>query len=446
MNNNLKVVVGLGKTGLSCVRYLVSQGDQVAVTDSRMQPPGLKEFKDVFPDVPLSLGKFDEQLLNKASELVVSPGVSVGEPSIAKQLKRHIPIVGDIELFAKATTKPVVAITGSNGKSTVTSLVGHLANQAGLNVKVGGNLGVAALDLLDDFNADLYILELSSFQLETTFSLKCLSSVNLNISPDHMDRYHCLEEYINAKLRVYQNCQNPIINLDDPQSYKSFNFKNQTVGFTLHEPLEGMYGLRQVSGETYLALGGENLCRAKDLTLKGYHQYANVLAALAIGRAIGLSLDSMLRALPSFKGLPHRCQWVAKINDIDWYNDSKATNVGSTIAAIEGLGSEIKGKIVLLAGGLGKNADFSKLYHPVAKYVRTLVLYGKDKDHIAAPLNGATSVLFAKDLPGAVNVAKENAMRGDAVILSPACASFDMFRDFEHRGEVFMNIVREIAS
>jgi UDP-N-acetylmuramoylalanine--D-glutamate ligase len=446
MPNDLKVVVGLGKTGLSCIRYFVSKGIPVAVTDSRIQPPGLEAFKDAFPGIPVSLGKFDQQLLTQASEIIISPGVAIRELEIPKQVKSQIPIVGDIELFAKAANKPIVAITGSNGKSTVTSLVGHLANQAGLRVKVGGNLGVAALDLLDDFNTDIYVLEVSSFQLETTFSLKPLASVNLNISPDHMDRYSCLEEYIKAKLRIYQDCKHPIINLDDPQSYESFNFTNQVVGFTLQEPAEGMYGLRQVSGENYLALGRENIYSTKNLSLKGYHQYANVLAALALGAAIQLPLNTMLAALSSFKGLPHRCQWIAKINNIDWYNDSKATNVGSTIAAIKGLGSEINGKLVLLSGGLGKNADFSKLYAPVAKYVRTLVLYGKDKQHIAASLKGAAVVLIATDLLEAVSIAKESAIKGDAVVLSPACASFDMFRDFEHRGEVFMNLVHKMIS
>lgn len=446
MSDELKVVVGLGKTGLSCVRYLLSQGYEVAVTDSRLDPPGLKELREHHPKVNIELGAFDEKLLNLASELIVSPGVSVKEPMIAKQRKRNIPIVGDIELFARKTTKPIVAITGSNGKSTVTSLMGHLAQHAGLKVKVGGNLGVPVLDLLDDNNTEIYILELSSFQLETTFSLNCVSSVNLNISPDHMDRYESLEEYINAKLRIYQHCERPVVNLDDPKSFGSFNFKTRPVGFTLKEPQEDDYGLRTFRGETYLALGKENLLKTNSLPLKGQHQYANALAALALGSAIGLPTEKMLAAMTTFEGLPHRCQWVATIKGVNWYNDSKATNVGSSQAAILGLGPEITGKLILLAGGQGKNADFKDLFEPVKKYVKTLILYGEDKKIIADTLAGAAPIVMAEDLPAAIHSAHAIASSGDVVILSPACASFDMFKNFEHRGEVFMEIVRGLGS
>lgn len=442
---NLKVVVGLGKTGLSCIRHLVAKGHRVAVTDNRLEPPGLMEVSSKYKHVDVRTGKFDEDLLNQASEIILSPGVSLKEPSIVKQIKRNIPVIGDIELFARETTQPVVAITGSNGKSTVTSLVGHFANQAGLKVKVGGNLGTPALDLLDDSNPELYVLELSSFQLETTFNLKCLSAVNLNITPDHMDRYDSLQDYINAKLRIYNHCQKPIINLDDPQSYLSFHFKINPRGFTLREPRDGEFGIRTVSGNTFLAFGREDLLATKYLRLRGQHQYANSLAALAIGYAMGLPLDSMTKALMSFEGLPHRCQWITKYQGIDWYNDSKATNVGSCLAAITGIGPEISGKLILLAGGQGKKADFSDLYNPIAKYVRTLILYGEDKHLMAKDLEGAAPILFADDLQTAAILAKQSAHEGDVIILSPACASYDMFRNFEHRGEAFMKIVRGLT-
>lgn len=446
MRNELTVIVGLGKTGLSCIRHLIEQGRNVAVTDSREQPPGLKEVQDQYPSVELKLGAFDERLLSNASEIIVSPGVSVKEPAIAKQALRDIPIIGDIELFALATKKPIVGITGSNGKSTVTSLVGHLALNAGLKVKVGGNLGVPALDLLDDDHTDLYVIELSSFQLETTYSLNSLASVNLNISPDHMDRYANLAEYIQAKLRIYQHCQRPVINLDDPNSYHSFKFNTPPVGFTLKDPEEFTYGLRTINGDTFLAHGKKNLLATKSLLLKGKHQYANALAALAIGGVVGLPLENMLDSITSFKGLEHRCQWVATIKGVDWYNDSKATNVGSTQAAILGIGPEILGKIVLLAGGQGKNADFSELYRPVAKYVRALILFGEDKTSIANALQGAVPIIMTDDLSSAVQSATEIARQGDVVILSPACASFDMFKNFEHRGNVFMEMVRGLIS
>lgn len=444
-SGELKVIVGLGKTGLSCVHFLLSEGHKVAVVDTRANPPGLQELQQKFPFVPISLGHFDEALLSDASELVVSPGVSLKEPSIAKQIKRGIPAVGDIELFARKTAKPIVAITGSNGKSTVTTLVGHLAAAAGLKVKVGGNLGIPVLELLDDANTELYVLEVSSFQLETTYSLNCISSVNLNISPDHMDRYSDLNEYTQAKLRIYTHCEHPIINLDDPRSYSNFHFKTQPVGFTLKEPEKGTYGMRMVRGDCYLAYGNQDLIATKDLLLKGQHQYANALASLALGQAIGLPIDSMLETICGFKGLTHRCQWVANINGVDWYNDSKATNVGSAEAAILGLGPVITGKLVLLAGGQGKNADFLPLYDPINKHVKTVVLYGQDKHLMAEALKGATSLIMADDLQQAVNFARENANAGDIVILSPACASFDMFQNFEHRGEVFMKLVRELA-
>lgn len=448
MGNELKVVLGLGKTGLSCVRYLRTQGYDIAVADSRPNPPFLEEFNRLYPDIPLKLGEFDDAMLRRASEIIVSPGISVKDPIIAKYFKKGVPVVGDIELFARAVSKPVVAITGSNGKSTVTSLVGHLATQAGLSVKVGGNLGVAALDLLkdDQTKTDFYILELSSFQLETTFSLQCMSAVNLNISPDHMDRYETIEDYIAAKLRIYQNCVYPIINLDDPRSYGSTHLHANVLGFTVKEPFNGHYGIRQQGNQIYLTIGQKNIINVNELKIRGYHQYANALAGLALGSKIGLSHDSMVPALSSFIGLSHRCQWVRNIGGVDWYNDSKATNVGSALAALEGLGPTTEGKLILLAGGLGKNADFSELYEPVSQYVKTLVLYGKDRGEIAASLQGATNILMVDDLKNAVHLAHANAAPADVVLLSPACASFDMFKDFEERGNLFMTYVRELIS
>jgi UDP-N-acetylmuramoylalanine--D-glutamate ligase len=443
-NKHLKVVVGLGKTGLSCVRFLRKRGDTVAVTDSRLNPPGLDVLQEEFPEVQVALGHFDEQLLAAATDLIMSPGVSLKEPSIAKQIQRGVTIAGDIELFGQTVAKPIVAITGSNGKSTVTSLVGHLAQACGLRVKIGGNLGIPVLELVDDSNTDLYVIELSSFQLETTFSLKCLSAVNLNISEDHMDRYDSLEDYAQAKLRIYEGCLHPVINLDDAKSYQGFDLAPR--GFTLREPSANVFGLRCVDGINYLAFGEQNLLPTSSLLLKGQHQYANALAALAISEEIGLPMEQAVTALTTFQGLPHRCQWVANIKGVDWYNDSKATNVGSALAAIAGIGPEIGGKIIMLAGGLGKNADFSDLYAPVEKYVRTLILYGQDKHIIAKALDGAAPTVIVEDLACAIKMADGHAEQGDAVVLAPACASYDMFRDFEHRGDVFMEIVRGMIS
>lgn len=439
----MKIVVGLGKTGLSCIRYLRGKGYPVIAMDSRETPPCLTELQATHPEVEIHRGAFDLSILEKASELIISPGVSLKEPDIAAAIRKGIPYCGDIDLFARVTKKPIVAITGSNGKSTVTSLVGFLAKECGIRVKVGGNIGTPVLDLLDDDATELYVIELSSFQLETTFSLTTLSAVNLNITPDHMDRYDTLDDYIEAKLRIYQRCEHPVINLDDVKSYSNYPFTVNPVGFTLREPIKPeVYGLRVIDNESFLAKGTENLLSTKRLVLRGKHQYANILAALAIGEQIGLPMATMLKALTQFSGLPHRCQWVTNISGVDWYNDSKATNVGSALAAILGIGPEIQGKIIMLAGGLGKNADFSELYQPVADYVRSLILFGKDKYLIADALEGAAPIKIAQDMQDAISLAREVAQSGDAVILAPACASYDMFRDFEHRGEVFMELVR----
>lgn len=445
-DNGLKIVVGLGKTGMSCVHYLRSQGYRVAAMDSRSEPPGISELQSKYPEVDLYLGELDRKILSTASELIISPGLPLKDPNIAAAIEHGVLYAGDIELFARVTKKPIVAITGSNGKSTVTSLVGALAKHEGLKVKVGGNIGVPILDLLDDDHTDLYVVELSSFQLETTFSLRTVAAVNLNISPDHMDRYDSLDDYASAKLRIYQNCQHPVINLDDRKSYLGFSFDTPPIGFTLKEPLEDEFGLRREGDNQYLAYGDQNLLATKRVRLKGQHQYANILAALAVGQGCDLSMENMLVALTRFEGLPHRCQWVASIKGVDWYNDSKATNVGSALAAIEGLGPETEGKLVLLAGGLGKNADFSGLFDPVAKYVRMVLLFGQDRGLIAQALNGAAPIMLVEDITAAINVASTIAQEGDSVILAPACASYDMFRDFEHRGEVFMEIVRGLPS
>lgn len=434
-----KVIVGLGKTGLSVARYLLQQGCQIAVNDSRPNPPGLTELKEISPAIKLSLGKFDEELLSRADELIVSPGISLKEPAIAKQIARGIPAIGDVELFARVAKAPIIGITGTNGKSTVTTLVGEMAHTAGLKVKVGGNLGTPVLDLLDD-QADLYVLELSSFQLETTHSLKTISAVVLNISPDHMDRYQNLEEYVFAKQVIYQGCQTPVINREDPVSFSGLKNPAIAVSFGLNEPQAGQFGLRQKN----LVFGTENLMAIDEVKIKGMHQIANALAALALGYAAKLPMPAMLASLKTFQGLAHRCQWVAAIDDVDWYNDSKGTNVNSTLAAIEGLGSVIGGKLILLAGGQGKQQDFTPLAASVKKYVSEVILIGEDAKIIAAALQNTVPICFAQDLAEAVKIAKKAAKKQDAVVLSPACASFDMFNNFEHRGEVFMSLVREL--
>ncbi|MEI8054883.1 MAG: UDP-N-acetylmuramoyl-L-alanine--D-glutamate ligase [bacterium] len=438
-NSHFKVIVGLGKTGLSCVRYLARQGFKIAVVDSRASPPELEHLRQNFPEVQVHLGGFDTAILAQADELIISPGVSLREPAIAACIQRGVKAIGDITLFARAATAPIIAITGSNGKSTVTSIVGLMAEAAGKKVKVGGNLGVPALDLLDP-EAELYVLELSSFQLETTYSLKPTAATVLNISEDHMDRYHSQNEYLAAKQRIYSNCQTAIINRDEPLSYANVSLPKKVISFGADKPAGNNFGI----ADNHLVYGTKNLLLIAELKIKGLHNIANALASLALGIAVNLPPAAMLKTLREFPGLPHRCQWVANINNVGWYNDSKGTNVGATKSAIEGLGSGSQGKIVLIIGGIGKDADFSELCDAVAKYARAVILIGKDACLIEQALLGTSKMLRAISMAEAVTVCMREALPGDTVLLSPAAASFDMFNNFEHRGEVFMAEVKKI--
>jgi UDP-N-acetylmuramoylalanine--D-glutamate ligase len=442
-----KLIIGLGKTGLSCLQFLLQQGiSSLAIVDSREQPPGLEQLRTQFPQIISHLGRFDQELLQQAQELIISPGVSRAEPAIASCIARGIPVIGDIEIFARHVKAPVVAITGTNGKSTVTELVGAMVRDAGWRVKVGGNLGTPALELLDGEPTDCYVLELSSFQLETTSSLHPAAAVVLNIAPDHLDRYRNMDEYIDAKQRIYTACQTPIINRDDRISYRGLSDISHATSFTLREPATPEeFGLRSTHQGLFLAQGEKNLLLVQELQIKGRHHWANALAALALGQTIGLPLSSMLQTLRTFPGLPHRCQWVTRHKRVDWYNDSKATNVVSCIAALEGLGKPGVNQLILIAGGLGKQQDFSPLQKPVLEYVRTVILLGRDAPLIEQALHKKSKVLHATSMLEAVNLARQEAQTGDIVLLSPACASFDMFDNFEHRGEVFMAHVRELT-
>ena len=442
---DLHIIVGLGATGLSCARYLTQQAIPFALMDTRSVPPNLAEFKKLFPHIPLSLGKLDDALLDTASQIILSPGVSLQEPAIARQRLRGIPVIGDIELFTLGVQVPVIAITGTNAKSTVTTLVGEMAAAAGVKAQVGGNLGTPVLDLLLIADTELFVLELSSFQLETTFSLAPEVATVLNITPDHMDRYAALEDYRNAKQHIYSNCQVAVFNRDDPLTDCGEQFHKQKLSFTLSEPQQNEFGLLKKNNEIYLAWERQLLLPVQKLPILGRHYQANALAALAVGHGYGLPLEPMLQTLMSFKGLPHRCQLVRNRQGVLWYNDSKGTNVGATLAAIEGLGSAIEGRLVLIAGGVGKNADFSPLVMPIEKYVKSVVLIGDAASILAAMLGDRVEVSFAKSMEEAVSVADKIAIEGDSVLLSPACASLDMFNNFEHRGQVFTQAVQELV-
>ncbi len=436
-----KLVVGLGMTGLSVACFLKNKGHEVVVVDSRNNPPGLDDLYKNFPDVSVYTGTFDEALFMGAEQIIVSPGVSMSEPAIQHAVDKEIEIIGDVELFARETTAPVIAITGSNGKSTVTTLLGEMAKQASLNVAVGGNIGVPTVDLLSK-KADLYVLELSSFQLETLKSLKPVAATVLNVSPDHMDRYKNLEHYSEVKQSIFKNCKVSVINRDDQLVKNMISAQKLVSGFTLYNPAVGDFGLREFDGKSWLCKGGKKLIAEDELKMGGKHNIANALAALALGEAASIPMEDMLQALREFKGLPHRTQWIAEKNGVDWFNDSKGTNVGATLAAIEGL--QVNKKLILIAGGLAKDADFSPLKNIIKEKVRVVVLMGKDAPQIEQALESVVPVFYAKDMNDAVHIAADLSHWGDGVLLSPACASFDIFRGFEHRGEVFTEAVEAL--
>ncbi|TBV13047.1 UDP-N-acetylmuramoyl-L-alanine--D-glutamate ligase [Stutzerimonas kirkiae] len=435
-SDQFRIVVGLGKSGMSLVRHLARRGIAFAVVDTRANPPELERLREQYPDVDVRCGELEVDFLCRAAELLVSPGVPLSTPALRQAAERGVRLSGDIELFAREARAPIVAITGSNAKSTVTTLVGEMAAQAGLRVAVGGNLGTPALDLLAD-EVQLYVLELSSFQLETTERLGAEVATCLNVSEDHMDRYSGLPAYHLAKHRIFRGARQVLVNRDDVLSRPLLVDDVKVWSFGLGRADFNGFGLLEADGRKWLAFQFEPLLAVSELKIRGAHNQANALAALALGHAVGLSFEAMLRTLRTFAGLPHRCQWVGEHAGVAYYDDSKATNVGAALAAIEGLGVDIDGKLVLIAGGDGKGADFSALREPVARHCRAVVLLGRDAGLLAEALDGAVPLLRVESLDDAVAQAAAVAQAGDAVLLSPACASLDMFSNFEQRGRLF---------
>ena len=435
------VVVGLGATGLSCVRHLVAAGETVAVTDSRERPPCLDTLLAELPDVRLALGGLDTGLLAKADRVIVSPGVADDVPFLDEARERGVEVMGDIELFARQAPAPVVAITGSNGKSTVTTMVAAMARRAGVDVRAGGNLGPPALDLLRGPAAGLYVLELSSFQLERTWSLRPAVAVVLNLSADHMDRHKGLDAYAAAKGRVYRHCEIAVINRDDAAAAALAGGAPETISFGLDEPAAEQYGLRSDDGRTVLVRGDRVLMDAADLKVRGRHNLANALAAMAVSEAAGFGLKAMIEALRAYEGLPHRTQLVAQAGGYDWIDDSKATNVGATIAAVSGF----DGPLVLIAGGDAKGADLAPLASALRGKLRGAVLIGRDAPKLEAVLDDLCLTRRADDMDEAVALAARLAEAGDTVLLSPACASLDMYTDYVARGKAFAAAVERWA-
>lgn len=445
-DNHFIVIMGMGKTGIACARFLAKQGQAICMMDSRPNPPGLAVLKQALPHVPYMTGGFDAQQLASAKEIILSPGLSLQEPALAHAKTKGIPIIGDVELFARHVNAPVVAITGSNGKSTVTTLVGEMAKQAGWRVQVGGNLGTPALDLLCVPAPQLYVLELSSFQLETTFSLNPKAMTILNISADHLDRYESLADYVVAKKRILHGNGTFIVNADDPQVVALLEPSRRYLSFSLCCQ-RGNFSVCPYRDEPYFIWTEDNqyhfLLPTASVFLKGATMRANILAALALGHAVELPMSAMLDTLLEFRGLPHRCEWVVRYQGVDWFNDSKGTNVGATLAAIQGL--EAPGRVILIAGGIGKGADFSPLADTVIQHCRACVLIGRDAPLIAEALANTVPLHHAENLEAAVTQAAKLAQVGDSVLLSPACASFDMFENYEQRGKMFVETVKQLT-
>jgi UDP-N-acetylmuramoylalanine--D-glutamate ligase len=435
------LVVGLGLSGLSSARWLVRHGYAVTAVDSRAQPPGLAALHAELPTVTVRTGEFDPALFRDPGLLIVSPGVSLREPAIAAARAGGVEVIGDVELFARVARAPVVAVTGANGKSTVTSLVGDMCREAGFDTAVGGNIGVPVLDLLREPEPEIYVLELSSFQLETTTSLNARAATVLNITPDHMDRYASLAEYAAAKAHIFYGSGVMVLNADDPLVMAMRLPGRGCVHFSTQAPVaDSDYGLVRHGGETWLARGARLLLPASSVPMPGRHNLTNALAAMALAEAVGVPIDAMKRAVQKFTGLHHRTELVAERDAIRWIDDSKGTNVGATAAALNGMDAPV----VLIAGGDGKGADFSGLREPVARHARAVVLIGRDAPQIERALTAVVPVVNARDMRAAVLAARKLAQPGDIVLLSPACASFDMFRNYEHRGQVFAQAVREV--
>ncbi|HSM27816.1 MAG TPA: UDP-N-acetylmuramoyl-L-alanine--D-glutamate ligase [Thioalkalivibrio sp.] len=433
------LVVGLGATGLSVIRHLLACGQRVAVTDTRENPPGLDALNRIEGAASAWAGPLSALDAARWRHIVVSPGVPVSLPGLQAARAAGCELIGDVQLFVRAARQPLVAITGSNGKSTVTALAGELLRALGLRTAVGGNLGPPALELLRD-DPEVYVLELSSFQLETTSDLGAASAAILNISADHLDRYPDMDAYLTAKTRILQGARQVVLNRDDDR-LRPLCPSSTGPSFGLSAPPgPDDFGAVEVAGEPWLARGEDLLLPAADLALHGRHNWLNALAALALVWPWVEDPRPLLPVLRTFAGLAHRSQRVRSYDGIEFIDDSKGTNVGAALAAIRG----VTGPLVLIAGGQGKGQDFAPLADALVGKARCVILLGVDAPQIAQALNGAVPLRLVTSMEEAVSVAAQWAQPGDTVLLSPACASLDMFSSFAERGERFARAVREL--
>jgi UDP-N-acetylmuramoylalanine--D-glutamate ligase len=432
------LVLGLGVTGLSVARYLKRAGRDAVFLDSRDEPPGLVELEKLWPDADRQLGATG--IPANLARAIVSPGIADRDALVTAARDAGLEIISDVELFARDAKAPFVAVTGSNGKSTVTTLIYHMCRAAGHGALAGGNLGEPALDLLAEEQPDFYVLELSSFQLQRTQTLPAKVAVLLNVTPDHLDWHASEEEYREAKYRIFREAESAVINRADAEAAARTNHIDRVISFGLDAPGDGHYGIRREDDEAFLARGDTVLLAASELALFGLHNQANALAALAAGELLGLDLQAMLQVLCEFPGLPHRMQFVRRVAGVSYVNDSKATNVAAAIASIQ----SVDGMLVLIAGGEGKGGDFSALAGPLEDKLRAAVLIGRDAKAIEAALDTIVPTYFARDMDDAVQQAAVFAEPGDAVLLAPACASFDQFDNYAARGDAFCRAVEAL--
>ena len=436
------VVIGLGDTGLSVAQYLSKQGVDFKMLDTRSNPPQLAAFKKEYPEIEIQLGEFTAEFFQHAQQIIVSPGIDINQKNIhALTCENNCECFGDIELFARSTSKPIVAITGSNGKSTVTSLIAEMANTAGVKAYAGGNLSPPALYLLNHEDAELFVLEISSFQLETTQSLQPQVSVVLNVSPDHLDRHGDIDNYAHIKENIYKNSKVSVINRDDDYVL-NMKTSGEVITFGLQQPMENEFGVIEVNGNLYLAFGQKRLLSASELSLPGEAGIINSLAALAIGHAIKLPMKKMLTTLKSFKGLPHRLALVSEIEGVSWFNDSKGTNIGATVSSLRSLDRDI----ILIAGGVFKGGELEALARAVTRHAKQVILLGQDSALLQQALKNFAAIEHADSMQQAVEIAQQKSKPGDKVLLSPACASFDMYANYIERGNDFEKCVNEVVS